>query len=163
MKHSKKESKPKGSSKGENGDNVLRAGPIMIEEIMQDEPSYSKRDLAIRELNIRTDPTNDQSPVIRRRFKPLDNPQSVLELLKGMQIIKEGCIGNNVTTGPNQHAFWRGCLTGAIQNKFVQFAREVGAETITPTYFKSNSASLLTSHHVKSYEIKRSTCVPQCV
>jgi hypothetical protein len=129
MKHSKKESKPKGCSKGKNDDNVLRTGPIMIEEIMQDEPSYSKRDLAIREMNIRTDPTNDQSPIIKRRFKPLDNPRSVLELLKGMQFIKEGCVGNNVTTGPNQHAFWRGCLTGAIQNKFVQFAREVGAET----------------------------------
>jgi hypothetical protein len=84
MKHSKKESKPKGCSKGKNDNNVLGTGPIMIKEIMQDEPSYSKRDLAIRELNICTDPTNDQSPVIRRRFKPLDNPQSVLELLKGM-------------------------------------------------------------------------------
>jgi hypothetical protein len=104
MKHSKKESQPKGCSKSKKDDNVLRAGPIMIEEIMQDEPSYSKRDLAIRELNIRTDPTNDQSPVIRRRFKPLDNPQSVesRELLKGTQFIKEGCVGNNVTTGPNQ-------------------------------------------------------------
>ena len=129
MKHSKKESKPKGYSKGKNDDNVLRTGPIMIEEIMQEEPSYSKRDLAIREMNIRTDPTNDQSPIIKRRFKPLDNPRSVLELLKGIQFIKEGCIGNNVTTGPNQYAFWRGCLTGTIQNKFVQFAQQVGTET----------------------------------
>jgi hypothetical protein len=129
MKRSKKESKPKGCSKGKNDDNVLRTGPIMIEEIMQDEPSYSKRDVAIREMNIRTDPTNERSPVIRRRFKPLDDPRSVLELLKGTQFIKEGCIGNNVTTGPNQQAFWRGCLTGTIQNKFVQFAQEVGAET----------------------------------
>jgi hypothetical protein len=47
-----------------------------------------------------------------------------------MQIIKEGCTGNNVTTGPNQHAFWRGCLTGGAQHKFNQFAREFGAKTL---------------------------------
>jgi hypothetical protein len=37
-KHSKKESKPEGCSKGEkNDDDILfRAGPIMIKEIMQD-------------------------------------------------------------------------------------------------------------------------------
>jgi hypothetical protein len=130
MKHSKKESKPKGCSKGKNDDNVLPTGPIMIEDIMQDEPSYHKRDMAIRELNMPADPTNNQSPVIRRRFKPLDNPRTVLELLKGMQIIKEGCMGNNVITGPNQYAFWRGCLTGAAQHEFIQFAREVGTVTL---------------------------------
>jgi hypothetical protein len=73
--------------------------------------------------------TKTKITIIKRRFKPLDNPRSVLELLKGTQFIKEGCVGNNVTTGTNQHAFWRGCLTGAIQNKFVQFAQQVGAET----------------------------------
>jgi hypothetical protein len=92
MKHSKKESKPKGYSKGRNDDNVPRTGPIMIEEIMQDEPSYSKRDLAIREMK--------------------------------------------------------------------SSLRERSALKPTPTCFKSNSASLLTSHHVKSHVSRRSTCVP---
>jgi hypothetical protein len=122
MKHSKKESKPEDCSKGKNNDNVLHTGPIMIEDIMRDGPSCHKKDMAIRDLNMRTDPTNDQSPVIRRRFKPLNDPRTVLELLQGIQIIKEGWVGNNVTTGPNQCAFWRGCLTGAAQCKFIQFA-----------------------------------------
>jgi hypothetical protein len=130
MKHSKKESRPEGCSKGKNDDNILRTGPIMSEDIMQDGPSCHKKDMAIRDLNMPADPTNDQSPVIRRRFKPLDNPRTVLELLQGIQIIKEGCVGNNVTTGPKQHAFWRACLTGTAQYKFIQFAREVGTETL---------------------------------
>jgi catalase (peroxidase I) len=79
MKHSKKESRPEGHSKGENNDKVLRTGPIMIEDIVQDGPSHHKKDMAIRDLNMRTDPTNDQSPVISRRFKPLDNPRTILE------------------------------------------------------------------------------------
>jgi hypothetical protein len=123
MKHSKKESRPEGHSKGENDDDVPRTGPIMIEDVMQDGPSCHKKDMTIRDLKMGADPTNDQSPVIRRRFKPLDNPQTVLELLQGIQIIKEGCPGNNVMTGPNQHAFWHACLTGAAQHKFIQFAQ----------------------------------------
>jgi hypothetical protein len=128
MKHSKKEKKPKGFAMGKNDDRK-RLGPIMIEEILEGTPEFSKYDLTIRELIIRTEPTNDASPVIKRKFKPLDNPSSVLEVLQGMLLIKEGVIGNNVTTGPLMYRYWRGCLTGTALNKFNEFTLAVGNET----------------------------------
>jgi hypothetical protein len=78
---------------------------------------------------MRTDPTNDASPIIKRKFKPLDNPSNVLDVLQGIRLIKEGVIGNNVTTGPLQHRYWRGCLTGTALDKFNEFTTAVGNET----------------------------------
>jgi hypothetical protein len=49
-------------------------------------------------LSIRIDPTNDSSPIIKKRFKPVDNPPTVLEVLQGLLIIKQGMVG--VTTLP---------------------------------------------------------------
>jgi hypothetical protein len=76
MKHSKKEKKPKGFSKGRSKDRK-RQGPIMIEEILAGAPVFSKHDLTVREMIMRTDPTNESSPVIKRKFKPLDKVQTV--------------------------------------------------------------------------------------
>lgn len=128
MKHSKKEKKPKGFSKGRSNDRK-RLGPIMIEEILDGAPTFSKHDLTIREMIMRTDPTNESSPVIKRKFKPLDNPSNVLDVLQGVLLIKEGVIGNNVTTGPLQYRYWRGCLTGTALDKFNEYTLAVGNET----------------------------------
>jgi hypothetical protein len=117
MKHSKKEKKPKGFTKGGSNDRT-RQRPIMIEEILDGAPAFSKCDLTIREKMMRTDLTNESSPVIKRKFKPLDNPSNVLDVLQGVLLIKEGVIGNNVTTGPVQHRCWRACLTGTALDKF---------------------------------------------
>jgi hypothetical protein len=130
MKHSIKEKKPKGYSKGKHDDKLYRTGPIMIEDIMSEGPSYHKSDTTIREMVMRTDPTNDTSPIIKRKFKPLDNPAKVLELLQGIRNIKEGITGNNVTTGPLQYQYWRGCLTGTALTRFNMFAVAVGNETL---------------------------------
>ncbi len=101
----------------------------MIEEILDGAPAFSKHDLTIREMMMRTDPTNESSPVIKRKFKPLDNPSNVLDVLQGVLLIKEGAIGNNVTTGPSQHRCWRGCLTGTALDKFNEHAPAVGDAT----------------------------------
>jgi hypothetical protein len=124
MKHSKKEKKPEGFSKGRSND-WKRQGPIMIEEISDGAPAFPKHDLTIREMAMRTDPTNESSPVIKQKFKPLDNP----EVLQGVLLIKEGVIGNNVTTGPLQHQHWRGCLTGTALGKFNEHSLAVGNES----------------------------------
>jgi hypothetical protein len=128
MNHSKKEKKPKGFSKGRSNDRK-RQGPIMIEEILDGAPTFSKYDLTIREMIMRTDPTNESSPVIKRKFKPLDNPSNVLDVPQGVLLIKEGVVGNNVTTGPSQHRCWRGCLTGTALDKFNECTLAVGDET----------------------------------
>ena len=135
MKHSKKEKAPRsqnGFSKGRNFDDVklIRKGPIMIEDILADSVKHAKDDTTIREISIRTNPTDASSPIIKRRFKPLDNPKTVLEVLRGLLLIKEGVTGNNVTTGPNTYAYWRTCLAGEALRKFIEFSTAVGTETI---------------------------------
>jgi hypothetical protein len=78
----------------------------MIEDIMIEEEVYSNLDITIREM---------MTPMIKLKFKPLDNPGKLLTILPGIPVIKqEGIIGNNVTIGPLQYALWRGCITGAI-------------------------------------------------
>ena len=76
----------------------------MIEELMNDETEVSNTNVNVREMQVRTDPLDEKSPTIKRKFLPLDNPGHVLDFLKGVTIIKEGVIGNNITTGPNQYA-----------------------------------------------------------
>jgi hypothetical protein len=102
----------------------------MIKEILDGTPEFSKYDLTNQELMIRTDPTNEASPVVKCKFKPLDNPSSVLDILQGMLLIKEGVIGNNMTTGPLQYGYWRGCLTGTALHKLDEFTQAVGTETV---------------------------------
>jgi hypothetical protein len=93
MKHSKREKKPNCFSKGRSNDRK-RQGPIMIEEILDGAPTFSKCNLTIREMTMRTDATNESSPVIKRKFKPLDNPSNVLDVLQGVLLIKEGVIAS---------------------------------------------------------------------
>jgi hypothetical protein len=130
MKHSKKERKPNGFARGKDNDNVVRTGPIMIEDIMNGEENYDRADMSIREMVYRTDPTNDHSPIIKLKFKPLNNPKTLIQVLQGILVIKQGIIGNNVTTGPLQYQYWRGCLTGTALARFHTFARNQGAETV---------------------------------
>ena len=134
MKHSKRES----SSRGHKGfskspkDNLSvshRLGPIIIEDILARATRMSKSDDVIREMEVRTEPLNEASPRIKRKFRPLDNPSSVLEVLRGILVIKEGVAGNNVTTGPLQYQYWRTCLEGTALNKFNEFAHQAGNET----------------------------------
>jgi hypothetical protein len=134
MKHSKRES----SSRGHKGfskspkDNLSvnhRHGPIIIEDILARATRLSKSDAVIREMEVRTEPANEASPRIKRKFRPLDNPSSVIEVLRAILVIKEGVAGNNVTTGPLQYQYWRTCLDGTALSKFNEFAVQVGNET----------------------------------
>jgi hypothetical protein len=129
MKHSRRSRTPRGYSRGRDND-TRRSGPIMIEDIMKGEETHNKSDMSIREMTFRTDPTNPSSPTIKRKFKPLDNPDKILDVLAGILTIKQGIVGNNVTTGPLQFAYWRGCITGTALSEFNQAAIEVGNETI---------------------------------
>jgi hypothetical protein len=124
VKHSKKDEKPKGCSK-----DWKRLGPIMIQDILDGAPAFSKCDLTIGEMMMQTDPTNDRSPVIIHKFKPLDDLSNLLDVLQGILLIKEGAIGNNVTAGPLQHRCWRGCLAGTVLDKFNNFTQAIGNKT----------------------------------
>ena len=133
MKHSKRNETPrdsKGFAKSKKHNlRGFRKGPITIEDILEEEKPFEKEDLNVREMSMRTDPTNAESPTIKRRFRPLDNPTRIIEVLQATVIIKAGVTGNNVTTGPNQYAYWRQCLAGEALRKFNEFATNVGNET----------------------------------
>jgi hypothetical protein len=61
----------------------------MIEDIMNGEDTYSARsDMSIREMAYRTDPANASLPIIKLKFKPLDNPKQLLTVLQGILVIK---------------------------------------------------------------------------
>ena len=109
---------------------VFRKGPITIEDILDGERPLEKDDVTFREMSLRTDPTNDSSPLIKRKFRPLDNPTKIIEVLQATLNIKQGVVGNNITTGPNQYAYWRQCLAGEALRKFNEFATNVRTETI---------------------------------
>ncbi len=101
----------------------------MIEDIMSKGPNHYKSDTTIRKMVMQTDPMNESLPIIRRKFKPLDNPARLLTILQGIHLIKEGVTGNNVTTGLLQYQYWRGCLTRTALTRFNMFALEVGTKT----------------------------------
>ena len=71
----------------------------MIEDIMQGEKPIKKDDVTVREMTVRVNPADDSSPLLKRKFIPLDNPSTVLEVLQATANIKVGVKGNNVTTG----------------------------------------------------------------
>ena len=68
--------------------------------------------------------------MIKRKFRPLDNPTKIVEVLQATVNIKQGAVGNNITTGPNQCAYWRQCLSGEAQHKLNEFRTNVGTKTI---------------------------------
>jgi hypothetical protein len=130
----------------------------MIEEILDGAPALSKYDLTVREMTMRTDPTNESSPVIKRKFKPLDDPSNVLDVLQGVLLIKEGAVGNNVATGPLQHRHWRGCLARTELDKFNKHTQAVGNETAANLFIVEQQLIILpqlererSEHHCKEH------------
>jgi hypothetical protein len=127
----KRSSKGKSSSKtGKKASTRTRLGPITIEDFLSPEVEPDKDDVRWRELQLRTEPTNDSSPTIKRRFIPLDNPKRVLSVLTGIADIKNAVAGNNILTGPLRYNYWRGCLSGEALRKFNEAATAVGTETV---------------------------------
>jgi hypothetical protein len=82
MKHSKKDRNPrssKGYSKGKEPNPNI---PISIADILEEDlVKFDKDDISVRQMSIRTEPTNDSSPVIKLNFKPLNNPKKVIDVL----------------------------------------------------------------------------------
>jgi hypothetical protein len=81
---------------------MFRKGPITIEDILEVEKPYDKEDATIQEMSMRTYPTNESSPTIKRRFRPLNNPTKILEVLQATLIIK---VVLTYPTGPNAGNF----------------------------------------------------------
>jgi hypothetical protein len=76
---------------------------------------------------VRTDPTNKASPTIKRRFRQLNNPTKILEVLQATLIIKADVTENNITTGPNQYTYSLAAMPrrGEALRKFNEFAMNI--------------------------------------
>ena len=100
-----------------------RVVPISIKDVLEKRESVNKDSEEMRELTIRTDPTDENSLRIKRRIKVLDNPTRVLDVLKAREAIKEGLVGNHITQGPNQYRYTRSFLAGEALRVFNEKAR----------------------------------------
>ena len=78
MKISKKDTRTHSKGFTKSSRTNHRKGPIMIEDIMAQDKVFKKDDLEVREMSMRTNPTDDTSAIIKRKFVPLDNPAMFL-------------------------------------------------------------------------------------
>ena len=81
---------------------------ITIEDIFRttETSKYNKNDICVREMSIRTEPTNDKSPTVKSKFVPLDIPSSIYEVILAINKIEQGIKGNNITKGENMFSFF---------------------------------------------------------
>ena len=94
--------------------------PITIEDIfrMTESSEYSKKHIRVREMSIRTEPTNDKSPTVKSKFVPLDIPSSIYKVILAIDKIEQGIKGNNITKGDNMFSFFGQCLEGESKRQF---------------------------------------------
>ena len=92
--------------------------PISIVNVLEKRETVHKDLEEMWELTIRTDPADKLSLCIKLCVKVLDNPNTVLDVLKAREAIKEGLLGNNITSGPNQYCYRRSFLAGKALRLF---------------------------------------------
>ena len=96
---------PKGKKKtpsSEGKPRKSRSTTISIEDIFKtvDTPQI-KNDIRIRELSMRTEPTNKNSLIIKKKYIPLDIPENIYEVLQAFDKIDDGIKGNDISNGAN--------------------------------------------------------------
>ena len=77
------------------------------------------QDGAIRELSVLSDPSNEDSTLIKQNIRILGHPKTLIEVLRARIAIAQGLTGNNIITGPNQYRFTRTFLDGEGSGKTV--------------------------------------------
>ena len=59
----------------------------------------------MRQILVRTDPTNEYLTRVKQKIHIMDNPKNLLEVLHARPAMVQGLTGSNTTTGPNQYRF----------------------------------------------------------
>ena len=139
---------------------------ITIEDIFKtvDTTKLKKNDMRVREFSVRTEPTNEKSPIIKRRYYPLDIPSNVYEVLQAVEKIEEGIKGNNITTGANMFAYFSQCLEGEAKRQFELLKKQKSSLSVSAL---KTSTQQLTSYfcgkdiliHQQSY-MRYNMCKP---
>ena len=88
------------------------SAPISLEDLMDKEMQSSSQYVAIRELSVLANPSNEHSTKIKRKIRILDHPKNLIEVLRARLAIEKGLFGNAITTGPNKYRFTRTFFDG---------------------------------------------------
>ena len=59
----------------------------------------------MREISVRTDPTNEDLTRVKQRIRIIDHPKNLLEVPRARLEIAWGLTVNDIMTGPNQYHF----------------------------------------------------------
>ena len=84
----------------------------------------------MRKLLAWTDPTNEDLNLIKWKFRILDRPKNLLEVLCAWLAISQGLTVNNITKGPNQYRFTQTFLEGEALRIFDLQAMELRHKTV---------------------------------
>ena len=66
------------------------SAPISLEDLMEKEAQSSSQGGAIRELSVLADPNNEHSTKIKQKIRILDQPKTLVEVLRARLAIKTG-------------------------------------------------------------------------
>ena len=96
---------------------------------MDKEVLSSSQDGDIRDLLVLFDPANEKSTEIKQRICMLEHPKNLIKVLWARLAIKNGLIGNAITTRPHKFCFTRTFLEGEALRIFNLKATELVQET----------------------------------
>ena len=97
----------------------------------------------MRELSVRTYPTNEDSTCVKQKTRILDHPKNHIEVLHARLAISQGLTGNNITTRPNQYCSTRTFLDGEVLRIFDLKLTELRHENVADL--------ILVMNHVVTY------------
>ena len=85
---------------------------------MVKELPLSLEDGDMRELSVRTDPSNEDSTRIKKKIHILDHPKNLIEVLHARLSIYQGLTGNSIKMVPSQYRFTQTFLDGEVLHIF---------------------------------------------
>ena len=86
--------------------------PISLKYLMVKELPLSLEDGYMRELSVRTDPSNENSTRVKQKIRILDHQKNLIEVIRTRLAIYQGLTGNTIITGPKQYRFNQPYLDG---------------------------------------------------
>lgn len=105
------------SSKGKHRKNRNTTITIKDRFKMVNNPQI-KNDICIQELSIRTEPMNKKSPIIKKKYIPLDIPENIYKVLQAFDKIDDGIKGNKISNRTNMFSYFGQCLKGEAKRQF---------------------------------------------
>lgn len=107
----------------------LFKGPFTVKELTSGTKPVDKHDVDTRQLDVRTIPSDPNSLTISRRYRILAQPKRPIDVLRTKHFAEEAIAGNNMTTGVQKYALWRGLLDGPALASFQRHTTATGNET----------------------------------